>query len=665
MSLLLRSGGFRTWAILFLLSNLHAATPVSGWRSTGPYGASVEKVVFVDRGGGRELLAVTSNAFLYRTQDGGDHWSLIRFPAQHVALAHALAVDPHRAGSFVVGVSSQNSALAGLYATQDDGLTWTHVLRDVAVFSAAYAASNPNLIAAGTKTGVMLSEDRGATWRRISPLENKELQPVMSLGFDPRNADVLYAGTPHLPWKTSDRGNSWTSIHHGMIDDSDILALIVNQKKPDQLFIGACSGIYRSDNSAVRWTKLLGITGAGFRTYAVALDPANADFVYSGTRDGLWKSADLGRTWRKLAPNIVKAVAVSPADPKIVFLATEDAGILRSRDGGESFQDASNGLSDRRMIRMVQSGRHVLVTLGKDASTLRASLNDSASWQRVRLPAANVQQILNYGKSLVAFSSSAGWTSGDNGATWKPLPAFPVAMSAAGFGVSSQVPMMATTKAVYRLNGQAWQPTTALGVSAGPIRRMWTTRSGVGPAWIEAGASVWTSGDAGKTWTIAHLPVRTGELYELDASSQVIWAATARGLYRSRDAGKTWTLCDKGIDAGSTTPAVAIHPANPLEAFAVQYGRIFRTRDGGESWVEVPVEGLQGASIASLAVSAGAEQPDSASANSQQQLVALTSARGVFVHELKALDSAMAASSTGAAGAASTANSPSASSNQF
>jgi photosystem II stability/assembly factor-like uncharacterized protein len=615
---------------------LTASSSPDQWRSAGPFGASVEAIAF---SGPNDVLAITSNGFLYRSRDNGGQWSLVRFPAQHQGLAHALTVDPHRAGSFLVGISSSNGSLAGLYRTQDDGATWQHVVRDVAVFSAAFSPSDPKVIAAGTKTGILLSRDGGDTWSRISPAENKELQPVMSLGFDPKNAAVLYAGTPHLPWKTSDGGQTWNSIHHGMIDDSDILALIVNQQKPEQLFIGACSGIYRSDNSAGRWNKLLGITGAGFRTYSVALDPAKPETVYSGTRDGLWKSGDLGKTWRKIVPNIVKSVAVSPRSSQTVFLATEDAGVLRSEDGGETFASASRGLADRRMIRMTATGREVLVTLGNDQSTMQGSALASAEpvWKRMKLPAPGTQQFLQHSSTLYAFGGPAAFRSADRGATWKPLPVLPA--SHAGFGVSASVPLAATVKAVFRLspNGLAWQPVTALGASAGPIRRLWTTRSGVGPAWVEAGASVWMSADAGKTWGLAEFPVRATDIYELEATSAVVWAATARGLYRSMDAGKTWKLCDKGIDGGSTTPAVAAHPGNPLEAFASQFGKIYRTRDGGDSWSEVPVEGLHGASIASLAVSV------EASAGTTQHLVALTSARGVFVHDLRALESVSAA----------------------
>ena len=616
-----------------------AAVTADGWRSAGPFGASVESVVFAGNDD-RNLLAITRNAFLYKTSDGGDNWALIRFPAQHVALAHALTLDPHRIGGFLVSVSSSNSSYAGLYQTRDNGQTWKHTLKGIAVFSAAYAASDTSIIAAGTRDGVYLSRDAGESWQRISPIANKELQPIMSLGFDPRNASVLYAGTPHLPWKTTDSGATWTSIHHGMIDDSDILALTVNQQKPEQLFIGACSGIYRSDNSAGRWTKLLGITGAGFRTYSVSLDPSREGVVYSGTKDGLWRSKDLGKSWQKLAPNIIKATAIARSDSKVLFLATEDAGILRSRNGGETFEDASNGLVDRRMVRMsLPAGQNVFVTLGHDGSTVRASLADLAgpqatSWKRVALPVAlktTSLELASPADTLYAYGAAGVWKSLDKGISWQALPPLP-ANASAGSGVS-QIPLAASAKTVHRIadNGLSWVPSTSLGVSAGPIRKLWTTKSGRGPAWIEAGnGTTWISLDGGKAWTIGSLPTRGSEIYELEAAGERIWAATARGLYRSLDNGKSWKLCDKGIDGGSTTPAVAVDATSPLVAFAAQFSRIFQTTDGGETWIEIQVDAMQGASIASLAVAPG-------------RLIALTSARGIFLQNLS-LDTNAAAS---------------------
>jgi len=84
-------------------------------------------------------------------------------------------------------------------------------------------------------------------------------------------------------------------------------------------------------------------------TYAVAQDPFQPRTIFSGTRDGLWKSADGGKTWKKLSPQIVKSIAMSPTEPGKLFLATQDSGILKSTDGGETVVPALDGFADHRM----------------------------------------------------------------------------------------------------------------------------------------------------------------------------------------------------------------------------------------------------------------------------------------------------------------------------
>ena len=61
---------------------------------------------------------------------------------------------------------------------------------------------------------------------------------------------IIYAGTFHLPWKTTDGGRTWRPIHDGMIDDSDVMSLLIDGPHPERLYASACSGIYRSDDGA-------------------------------------------------------------------------------------------------------------------------------------------------------------------------------------------------------------------------------------------------------------------------------------------------------------------------------------------------------------------------------------------------------------------------------
>lgn len=75
---------------------------------------------------------------------------------------------------------------------------------------------------------------------------------------------------------------------------------------------------------------------------AISFDPNNPDTVYVGTDgDGIFKSGDGGGNWDRLSgafPSRITSLAVSPADGA-VYAGTEPSNLLVSRDGGESWRE--------------------------------------------------------------------------------------------------------------------------------------------------------------------------------------------------------------------------------------------------------------------------------------------------------------------------------------
>ena len=145
------------------------------------------------------------------------------------------------------------------------------------------------MLFAGTLEGVSDSADAGVSWALISPPGSKEIHEVESLAIDPADPDVIYAGTWHLPWKTTDGGKSWQNIKQGVIDDSDVFSIIIDPARPKIVFASACSGIYKSVNAAERFKKVAGIPSTARRTRVLKQDPANLNVVYAGTTEGLYK----------------------------------------------------------------------------------------------------------------------------------------------------------------------------------------------------------------------------------------------------------------------------------------------------------------------------------------------------------------------------------------
>src|SRR5262249_6085046 len=149
------------------------------------------------------------------------------------------------------------SAGGGVFQSDDGGRTWRPAgLAGQAVRALAQAPSDPDRLVAGTLEGVFGSHDGARSWQGLSPESNSQLRNLDSLAIDPRKPDVFYVGTFHLPWKTGDGGRTWAPVHNGMIDDSDVMSLLVDRVNPDLVYASACSGIYRSENSAALWQKI-------------------------------------------------------------------------------------------------------------------------------------------------------------------------------------------------------------------------------------------------------------------------------------------------------------------------------------------------------------------------------------------------------------------------
>jgi len=323
------------------------------WRPLGPFGGSAA-IVLVDHLHRDTLLAATSNAQIFRSEDDGDSWSPLRFPGKFRATLHAFAVDHQNPGVYFVGLSSNVPEYSGIMRTSDSGLTWERIpnpeLR--AVWSIAIWQRDSRVIAAGTEDGLLLTHDGGETWERITPRNDPELKPVVSVTIDPADSKILYVGTPHLAWTTADGGEIWQPIHDGMLDDSDVFTILVDERSPNRVFAATCGGIYRSFDGGARWTKVSGAKGASFRTYHIAQNPLQPNVLLAGTALGLVKSVDAGKTWQRLTAQSTRWITFDPARPNRVFIATDEAGLFRSDDAGESIQPINHGFSNQRFAAL-------------------------------------------------------------------------------------------------------------------------------------------------------------------------------------------------------------------------------------------------------------------------------------------------------------------------
>jgi photosystem II stability/assembly factor-like uncharacterized protein len=641
---------------------LVAALPaIGGWKLAGPFGGSARAIAIDPRNGGT-LIAGSRDSLLFRSDDAGASWRLLPFPRGTPGVFNSVLIHPNESGHFYAGLDAGDSLDSGVWESTDGGDHW-RVLGETngwRIESLAISPADAGVIAAGTSKGVFLSADAGATWQRISSATDAEMQDITALAFDPTDTLTLYAGTPHLPWKTTDGGATWRSISTGLVDDSDIFSIRVDPNKPQLIFASACSGIYRSDSGGEAWVKIHGIPGTHRRTHIISEDPRNSDTIFAGTTLGLFKSPDGGKTWRHLSSEQVNWMVFDPKDPRTLYLATEYAGILKTADSGETFHSVNAGFSNHRLSQITSDGKRLYASstyeglfggifVSSDGGlewSLRANEEALLGRNLHSLTASPESSAIIFGASEDAILKSA-----DAGKTWSALPV-PRPMGRNGQPLpnagrirvhalravsldsdKNKLVLFAGTDAgLFRSSnlGVSWEQVKAAGLTGIPVHAVYAPSNGASRLAVRTASALFISGDGGRTWQPAMLPDNSYYLYDLAlpaARDAAILAATSRGLLRSNDEGAHWQLVTEGVPA-ATVDSVLFNPEQKQEAFLVQYGTVYRTVNGGESWQSLSNDGLQDSAIRTLWFA-----PDL-----PRRIFALTTARGALVFDLPQAD---------------------------
>ncbi len=640
-------------AITVLAASVFVA-PVAqaGWIALGPFGGEAN-IVRVSASNRELVVAAAHNGLLFRSIDSGAHWTPQRFPLQLSCVLHAFEIDPEHSDTWYAGVESRYTSAAGLYRTKDGGHSWNTLagLKGESIWALSIWQADPRIMAAGTEQGVFLSRDRGENWSRISPEANRDLRPVVSLAFDPRDHRILYAGTTHLAWRTMDAGANWESIDAGMIDDSDVFSLRVDANKSALLFASACSGVYRSDSAGALWTRLPTPAGA-FRAYHVTLDPENPGTVFAGTGLGLLKSPDGGATWRKVSDDIVESMAFDPARQGRIYFASATAGLLSSLDNGDTVQPANQGFSNRNFTSFDgRDGTLYASSVYERNGGLFRSDDQGSTWQRITpaaLPADEnilVTAVAPGDPSSVYIATAHGiQKSRDRGLTWKPLRAPPLAERITDFtvlmgkslGEPRPVLLAGTpaglfrsdndgttwTKAVYLRSGQSGPLPSLVGPQVKLLQRSAQTGTGV-----VTGTGAFFSTDQGMSWSACPVPVPSAHWYGIALSAGQpgsVWAATSHGLFYSSDRCHTWEAIRGGLSSGDSVTLIYAHPTHPNEMFAAQNGQIFQSTNKGLKWQKMENTDGDGSYASRLLIVPSA--PD--------RLFALLARRGILVHTI-------------------------------
>lgn len=203
---------FTTALIAFGVAASALVTPVADWKIAGPFGGTATSVALDPQKPGT-LLAGAMNSLLFRTQDAGENWELLDFPKRNLSEVTSVLVDPDDSKHYLAGVISADGG--ALFESRDNGKTWAVVksIQDFGVRALAAAPSKHSRFVAGTGHGVMLSDDSGATWQRVSDPKNLEMQGITAVAIDTQNPDIFMRAhriCPGRRWMPARLGSRFT-----------------------------------------------------------------------------------------------------------------------------------------------------------------------------------------------------------------------------------------------------------------------------------------------------------------------------------------------------------------------------------------------------------------------------------------------------------------------
>jgi photosystem II stability/assembly factor-like uncharacterized protein len=268
----------------------------------------------------------------------------------------SIAVAPSRSATVYAATAG-----SGVYKTCDAGQNWGPAggsLPTAEIQTLAIDPSNPAVLYAGTRIGVLKSVDGGNTWNAPS---EPAVAPVRSLAIDPQRPATIYAGTEHNGlFKSLDGGLRWILYDFGMPPGAVIQSLVVDPVNSDIVYAGTDVGgtiprisarVFKTSDGGAHWEagSVLGSSPGAQTINALIVDPKDTSVIYAGTLNpdegvsnqaGVFKSKDGGRTWAGL-PGVwgeghryIRSLVIDPINSSNIYATSTSGEFWRSTDAG-------------------------------------------------------------------------------------------------------------------------------------------------------------------------------------------------------------------------------------------------------------------------------------------------------------------------------------------
>ncbi len=439
-------------------------------------GVSVVDVDF-DPDNPQQMVLVTTDAHVFKSTDGGDHWTQAPAspPLAGVGLWGRIAYNPYKTSEVWIVCNTPG----GVFKSTDAALTgWTDE-------SPPYLGGNHITFTGADSVYVVRfhSTDGGTSWDPFGPTYANG-----QLVFDPDDPQVGYIGDSFAGvQKTTDGGATWEVKNQGLAGLT-CASMDVSRADPLRVYaaMGGSPGAYRSDDGASDWNFFsLGVVSG---LYGIREDPTDSSRVYGSGNGSFFSSTDRGTTWANLGWN-----ATPPVPTGMGWTMEPDP-----------FQPG-----------------HVLVSIGSgmyltDEGYLYSSTDYGASWQQIAMP--QTVDLIND----IAFD---------------PVTPGLVYLTTMGTGVYRSTDHGDSDTWV-RVDDPEKQPDLQ---STGYEQCIAIATHPQHMVTVGANAYVYRSVDEGATWQRSKGREYPGEDMFVDGDSTRLYRGTGEGLFFSKDVGDTWS----------------------------------------------------------------------------------------------------------------------------
>ena len=179
-----------------------------------------------------------------------------------------------------------------------------------------------------------------------------EAPSVCGIAIHPDNPEVVFAGTQDGPYRSLNRGDSWERLDYPRVA-RPVWSFLFRPGDPTVMYLGTAPGeIFRSTDSGESWKRLDAASmgsnevSMSFPTRVIALtaDPNFPDEMYAALEvAGVIRSSDGGDTWEEITGSLAPSedtldlhgIQCAAALPHVVFITTRQGPFIGPERGSE------------------------------------------------------------------------------------------------------------------------------------------------------------------------------------------------------------------------------------------------------------------------------------------------------------------------------------------